>query len=267
MAVIKFLAYIITESMGILAVTFDSFEDFILTFTNFILLKKSYSKATNSFPYGFGKIQAVSGLIESGILFSVAVILMLVSVRSFFIDREISNTGFSILVLLIATAGGFYVARILKSGYSTTSSNILHAEFIHYGSDAVLNGAALLGILVYKLSGLTFFDSMVGVLISIWIIKEVFELLKNSLFEILDRSIPVEELEKIKRIVYESDGNIKNIHNLKARKAGHVIFIEFHLELPKDLSFIEAHDITEKVENKVKSVYPLSEIIVHAEPA
>ena len=81
----------------------------------------------------------------------------------------------------------------------------------------------------------------------------------------MDRELPDEQREKIKALVLEHP-SARGLHDLRSRHSGTMTFIQLHLELDDDLSLLEAHKISDEVEERILAAFPGSEIIIHLDP-
>ena len=81
----------------------------------------------------------------------------------------------------------------------------------------------------------------------------------------MDRELPDEDREKIKALVLQHP-SARGLHDLRSRHSGTMTFIQLHLELDDDLSLLEAHKISDEVEDNILSAFPGSEIIIHIDP-
>ncbi len=81
----------------------------------------------------------------------------------------------------------------------------------------------------------------------------------------MDRELPEEEREKIKSIA-RSHRKVRGMHDLRSRRSGMSTFIQLHLELDDELSLLQAHEISDEVEDRLQDVYPAAEIIIHIDP-
>ena len=112
----------------------------------------------------------------------------------------------------------------------------------------------------------TILDPLVGIIISIVIVIIAVKMSKSSVDEIIDRGLPEEDIQRIKKIALSIDG-IKNPHAIKTRRSSYRIFIDLHIDIAKETSFVEAHNKTSLLEKELKKVYGTTAvIIVHAEP-
>ena len=82
---------------------------------------------------------------------------------------------------------------------------------------------------------------------------------------LLDIALPNEEVKRIENIIL-SDKRVLGFHDLRTRRSGAIRFIQLHLELDDHLSFLDAHDITDALEKRLKQAFPVVDIVIHHEP-
>ena len=82
---------------------------------------------------------------------------------------------------------------------------------------------------------------------------------------LLDIALPNEEVKRIENIIL-SDKRVLGFHDLCTRRSGAIRFIQLHLELDDHLSFLDAHDITDALEKRLKQAFPAVDIVIHHEP-
>jgi divalent metal cation (Fe/Co/Zn/Cd) transporter len=98
------------------------------------------------------------------------------------------------------------------------------------------------------------------------IIKAAYDLTKRSLADLIDHSIPEKDEKRIKEIICEHSSIYAGFHDLKTRRSGPEIFIEFHLVVPGDISVDQSHDLTDHLEADLNTEYPRATITIHVEP-
>ena len=81
----------------------------------------------------------------------------------------------------------------------------------------------------------------------------------------MDKEFSKEDRQRIIEIVLKHS-LVNNIHDLRTRKSGSKNFIQFHLELPANISLLTAHEISDEVEELLLYNFPDSEIIIHQDP-
>ncbi|MBC8147875.1 MAG: hypothetical protein H8E98_07830 [Bacteroidetes bacterium] len=110
-----------------------------------------------------------------------------------------------------------------------------------------------MGILVILITAYHFLDPIIAILVALLILKESFNLLKKSYKPLLDYKLPNDEIDEIKRCIYNHCNDYIQYHNFRNRKAGHLKYIDFHLEVPANLTVEESHDLCDKIEKNIES--------------
>ena len=91
-------------------------------------------------------------------------------------------------------------------------------------------------------------------------------LMKDSVGGLMDEAVPPETLDRIREIISaKADGAIE-AHDVRTRRAGRMMFIDFHLVVPSNMSVSEAHDICDRLERAIKAEFPDALISIHVEP-
>ena len=170
-------------------------------------------------------------------------------------------TVFSILATGLLV---WYQGRVIKA----TESPAIKADRLHYQTDLLMNFTILLslGLSAY---GILWADAVFAILISLYILWNAAKMLFDSTQLLLDQMLPPEEIEQIHAVLNQEivqDSRMLGFHALRTRRSGAIRFIQFHLELADELSFIEAHDITEHLERCLCKAFPRSDIVIHPEP-
>ena len=128
---------------------------------------------------------------------------------------------------------------------------------------------AILISLGLSVHGILWADAVFAILISLYILLNAAKMLFSSTQLLLDQMLPPEEIEQIHAVLNQEiaqDSRMLGFHALRTRRSGAIRFIQFHLELADELSFIEAHDITEHLERCLCKTFPRSDIVIHPEP-
>ena len=109
------------------------------------------------------------------------------------------------------------------------------------------------------------FDAIFAAAIALYILYSAWEIVKQAFDHLMDRELPDAEREQIKAIA-RNHPKVLGMHDLRSRRAGMVTFIQLHLELDDDQTLLEAHQISDDVEEELMEVYPGAEVIIHIDP-
>ena len=145
-----------------------------------------------------------------------------------------------------------------------TNSTAIKADALHYRTDLLVNGSVIVALLL-SVQGWAGFDPVFAIGIAVYILYSAWEIVRQSLDDLMDRELPTTEREAIKRIAVAHAG-VRGLHDLRSRRSGIATFMQLHLEVDDDLTLLQAHEISDDVEFKLQQSYPCAEIIIHIDP-
>ncbi len=262
---IKFIAWSMTDSVSILSSLVDSVFDSLASLFNLFAVRQALVPADKEHRFGHGKAEALSGLAQSTFIFGSIIFLLIEIVRRFLSPKVIENSFEGIIIifisLLVTIALVIYQRRIIKK----TNSKAIEADSLHYFSDVLLNSGVIISLLLTSYIEIPLIDPIVALLISIYILFISYKIFISSIDELMDKEFSKEDRQRIIEIVLKHS-LVNNIHDLRTRKSGSKNFIQFHLELPANISLLTAHEISDEVEELLLYNFPDSEIIIHQDP-
>ena len=108
-------------------------------------------------------------------------------------------------------------------------------------------------------------DSVLGIAVILYIIKEGYGIIRDNSLELLDTQ-DKEFLEKVYNEVIREKG-VENAHDFHMSKSGENIYLFMDIRVNKNMLVIEAHDLSHEISNKLKLKYKnLKDVIIHVEP-
>lgn len=270
--VAKFMAGIMGHSAAMVADAVHSLSDFVTDVIVLIFVRLSNKPADEDHAYGHGKYETIATSIIGVALLAVAIMLGwggLTKIYAFACGEQLQSPGVIALVAaLVSIASKEWVFRITRKVADEVESSALEANAWHHRSDAMssigtaigIGGAVLLG------SDWAVLDPIAAVVVSVFIIKTAFALIRKSSGELLEERLPRETENHIREIVYRTR-DVKDIHRLYTRRIGGAIAIEMHLRLPGEMPLAEAHSRASEVERNLRKEYGDStHIMLHLEP-
>ena len=109
-------------------------------------------------------------------------------------------------------------------------------------------------------------DPVAGLIVSLFIVRVAWKLAKPCVAELLEHALPAETMVRIEEIIM-SNKEVRSYHKLKTRRVGTEVAIDVHVLLDKHLTFTEAHDVTEAIEEQLQAEFGEgAHINLHAEP-
>lgn len=261
--IIKLAIGIMGGSVAVLASAIDSVLDLIVSAFNYFAITKSEQPADEKFNYGRGKIEALAGVIEGTVITVSGLYIFYEAVKKIFYHKEVTYLDTSIVVMLISLVLTIALVLFLNYVAKKTGSMVVKSDALHYKTDVLSNGAILVSLIAIHLSGFGLIDSIMGIVISIYIIHSAYEIIREGVYILLDASLDEEIVEMIRKII-QQEPEISDFHYLKTRKSGHTHFVDVHLVFNPGISLLTAHHAGDRIEEKIKELIKNGEWVINA---
>ena len=250
LAFVKLVIGFMSGSVAVLASAMDSILDTAISIFNFFAIKKAEEDADDTFNYGKGKIQAIAGVIEGVIITISGLYIIYEGIAKLIYKKETSMLGVSVIVMIISIVTTWFLVKYLEKTAKETDSIVVKSDALHYKADLLSNGAVLVALFLVSISGLDFIDAIFGIAIGAYIIYSAYEIIKEGVLVLLDRSLEPEMVAKIGEIISNTK-EVKGYHWLKTRTDGTHNFVEVHLVLDPNMTIMQAHEIAEDIIEKI----------------
>jgi ferrous-iron efflux pump FieF len=191
--------------------------------------------------------------------------LLLESGRRLISPVPLESYGPGVLVMVFSIAATLLLLRFQRYVISKTGSTAISADALHYRTDLLVNGSVIVALLLAA-NGWGGFDALIAIAIAMYILYSAWGIMRLAFDHLMDRELPNSERENIERITTAHE-RVRGMHDLRSRRSGIDTFIQLHLELDDDLTLLEAHNISDEVEENLRESYPGAEIIIHVDPA
>ncbi|MDD3225092.1 MAG: cation diffusion facilitator family transporter [Clostridium sp.] len=263
--IMKFIIGIISGSVSIISEAIHSCMDLIASVIAFFSVRVSDKPADKNHPYGHGKIENISGVIEAILIFIASAIIIYESVNKILNPKEIAAAGLGFLVMFVSSFVNFMVSKKLYKIAKQEQSIALEADALHLKSDVLTSLGVGIGLLIMYITKIKILDPIVAILVAVFILKEAFELLREALKPLLDGRLTDEEIETIENIIAKNGGKYCSYHDLKTRRSGSSKHIDMHLVVPEDMSVKDSHIICDNIENEIEKVLKNTDVMIHVE--
>lgn len=254
----------ISNTGSMIADGIHSLSDGASNIVGIIGMRISSKPADENHPYGHQKVETLSTIAISFLLFFVGI---RIAIDAY--DRAINPTeariGFLNFAIMIATlVVNFFIVSYEKAKGKQLKSSILISDAKHTESDMYTSISVIVGLISVRL-GFQIVDPIVSFVISIFILRAGFEILKDGIDVLMDAQML--NTDKIHDIVMDCDEAIY-CHKIRTRGKEDHIMIDLHVGIDSDISIERAHKIAHGIENKIiEKVEGVYEVIVHVEPA
>lgn len=266
LALVKGTAAFWTGSLSLFASALDSLLDFFMSGLNLFTLTISGKEADEDHTYGHEKAEALAGLFQSVLILFSAGYLIYSSFVRFGRPFEVQHLFVGMGVMGISMGGSLWITYRLRRGAKVTGSVVLKTDALHYAMDLYTQGAILIAFVLIRLSGWRLLDPLVTLPIALYIAQQAFKVGKEAVDELMDREASPETRQVVQEIVARHAPQVIGMHNFKSRHAAGKKFIQFHLEMKRQLAFEEVHEITEKIVEEIRRVFSKAQITIHPDP-
>ncbi len=261
--VLKLFVGILSGSVAVLASAIDSVLDLIVSAFNYFAITKSEQPADSKFNYGKGKMEALAGVIEGTIITISGLFILYEAVRKAFTQQEITHLDTSIAVMLASLLITLALLGFLNYVAKKTGSMVIKSDALHYKTDVLSNGAVLFSLVLIHVTQWHLVDTIMGVIIAVYIIYSAYEIIKDGVYILLDASLENEVVEEIKMIIV-GEKEISDFHYLKTRKSANTNFVDVHLVFSPGISLLRAHHAGDRIEDKIKALKPAETWVINA---
>ncbi|WP_333805200.1 cation diffusion facilitator family transporter [Sulfurospirillum sp.] len=261
--VIKLFIGIMSGSVAVLASAIDSVLDLIVSAFNYFAITKAEQPANKKFNYGKGKIEALAGVIEGTVITVSGLFIFYTSIKKAINQEPIEFLGYSVIVMLVSLVITIALVLFLNYVAKKTHSMVVKSDALHYKTDVLSNGAILISLVLIQVTGFEMIDSIMGVVISIYIIHSAYEIIRDGVYILLDASLDEEIVESIKNIII-GEKEISDFHYLKTRKSANTNFVDVHLVFSPGISLMRAHHAGDRIEESIKELIPDGEWVINA---
>ena len=257
-----------TGSISVWASLLDSTMDVFASTINYFAVRAASRPPDREHNYGHGKAESLAGLAQAAVICASGLLLISEAVRRLYTPHETASEWLGVATMLTAAVVSVLLVMRLRKVAGQTESPALAADAVHYASDVYTNGAALVALLVVALTGWRLADPLVSIAISGYIVWSAVTVGRDAIDVLMDKRLPREVDEAVARVVhrFQPEG-VVDFHDLRTRRSGSIKFIDFHLSVRRDLSFVAAHDLTVKVLHAVEAEIPRSRVQIHTDPA
>ena len=263
--ILKVIVGILSGSVSIISEAIHSFMDLLASMVAFFSVRISDTPADERHPYGHGKFENISGVVEALLIFIAAFWIIYEAVKKIIQPSEVENIGFGVAVMIISAVVNVLVSRKLYIVAKETDSVALEADALHLKTDVYTSVGVSAGLLLMWISGIHLVDPIIAIFVALLILKESYELFSKAYAPLLDLALPADDVTHIAAIIQKHCTTDMSFHNLRTRKAGNYRYVDFHLNLDPNKTVREAHELCDLIEENIKAEFDYTEVTIHVE--
>lgn len=261
----KLAVGLISGSVSILSEAIHSSMDLIAAIIAYFSVRVSDNPPDSRHPYGHGKIENISGVIEALLIFGAAIWIIIEAIKKLLGAKiELESIALGSIVMLISAIVNTIVSRKLYKVARATNSVALEADALHLKTDIFTSLGVAAGLGLILITGINWLDPVIAILVALFIIRESYYLLTKAFTPLIDTAWKNNEIEELEK---QLNSLAVNYHDLRTRVAGNYRFVDIHIQIPEDVSVGNAHKYCDKIENELTGVYENLTVTIHVEPS
>lgn len=261
----KGVAWFATGSVSVLSALIDSIMDSAASLVTLFAVRSALQPADAEHRFGHGKAEPLAALAQAAFVAGSSIYLVVEVVGRFFEPKIVANEAFGVGIMVFSIAVTLVLVAFQTYVVRQTNSVAITADSLHYKGDILIHASVIVSLFLSVRPGFGLADPLIGMGIAAYLFWNVWKIVRTSLHSLMDQELGQEDRARIIEIVL-AHSEVRDIHDLRTRQAGQRAFIQFHLELPQDISLLRAHEISDEVEAEVRAAFPGGGVIIHQDP-
>jgi cation diffusion facilitator family transporter len=268
----KLLIGLFIGSVSVISEAIHSGFDLVAAVIALIAVRAASRPPDRQHPYGHGKIENISGAIEAALIFGAAGWIIFEAIRKLLRHEGLENAGLGVIIMAVSALSNYLVSGMLFKVAKETDSVALQADGWHLRTDVWTSlgvlcglGVITIGKLLFPGTSLWWIDPAAAIAVALLIIKAAWELTRHSIRDVLDESLPDEEVARIEYEIRICAG-VKGVHDLRTRRSGMHRFVDFHLLVDPHMPTVDSHRLTDDLSERIEAMFPGANVSIHVEP-
>jgi cation diffusion facilitator family transporter len=255
----------LTGSLAILSEAGHSLIDLSATVLTYFAVRISGKPADAEHQYGHGKIESVTALAETALLFVLTAAVVWEAVQRLIDARShaVEATVAAFAVIAASIVVDFFRARVLRRVATATSSEALEADALHFSSDMWSSIAVLFGLGGVAL-GYSWADAAAALVVAVFICIAGYRLGRRTIDTLTDTA-PAGVSEQVAAIARRMPG-IVSVERVRARPAGAVLFVDLGVGVSRTLPLDGVASIKDRLTRAIRAQLPTAETTITTEP-
>lgn len=268
LSILKFLSGILANSGAMISDAVHSASDVFSTFIVIIGVNISNKKSDEKHQYGHERLECVAAIILAIILLATGIGIGLNGLNKIF-NKNYGKLLIPGLLALITSIVSIIIKEWMywytRAAAKRINSGALMADAWHHRSDALSSVGSFIGIFGARL-GFPILDPMASVIICLFIGKAAFDIFKDSIEKLVDKSCNEEVVKLMRKVILEQEG-VLGIDEIKTRMFGSKIYVDIEIAADGSITLVDSHDIAEAVHNAIEKEFSMvKHCMVHVNP-
>ena len=264
---LKLAAGAITGSVAILTEAMHSSIDLIASFVAYFSVREADKPADAEHPYGHDKIENLAAAIEAMLILVGSGVIIYAAVRSLVNGAEVHSLGIGIGVIGFSIVANVIVSTVIARRGRETDSPALEGDAAHLRTDAATSGAVLVGLVLVQVTGATWLDPVIALVVAGAIVYAGVRLLTRASRVLVDEALPPEELDSVRDAIADfGPRGVCGYHKLRARRAGSRRYVDLHVQFTHGTTLEDAHATAHALQDAIRARLRGADVLIHLEP-
>ena len=263
---IKFAAWWVTGSVALYSDALESIVNVAASTIAWVAIRLSRIPADHNHNYGHHKAEYFSAIIEGVLIVLAALLIFNEAYSAFKSEHVLQATGLGMAINIVATLINGAWAWILITVGRREGSPALVADGRHIRADVVTSIGVLIGLAITFLTGWIILDAIMAILVGLNILREGWVLVAGSVNNLMDMATDDEQTKKIESVIIDNMTGAIEVHDIRTRVSGPLIFVEFHLIVDGAMSVSKSHEICDQLESALRQSIKGAQTTIHVEP-
>lgn len=266
LVVLKLVVGVSMASISVISEAIHSMMDLLAAIIANFSVRKAVEPADEEHPYGHGKYENVSGVIEAALIFVAAAIIVYEAASRLLEGSVVEFVDYGIAVMAVSAVVNFFVSRYLYRVAKEEDSMALEADALHLRTDVWTSAGIMAGLVAMRITGINELDPLIAMGVAVLIVRAAWDMTKRSGTDLLDARLSEGEERIIRDALDKHSGEFLGYHSMRTRKAGSEKYVDLHLVVKFSTTVDEGHRIADEVEREIEAALPRTDVTIHLEP-
>ena len=262
---LKLWAWLSSGSVGLLSSLADSGLDGAASLFTLMAVSYAAMPPDEEHRHGHGKAEGFAAIVQAMLVGISATLVAVEAVSRFLSPEPIRQSGLALGVMAVSIVLTLMLITAQTQAIRKTGSVATTGDRAHYSADLAANFAVIAGIGATAYFGQRWADPLIGLGVAIWLAFSALGVARTGLDQLLDRELSDEARDQIRALAMKP-GGLLDVHELRTRASGPYVHIQFHADLPADVSLVEAHQMMVAAERSILTVFPAADVLIHPDP-
>jgi cation diffusion facilitator family transporter len=264
--VLKAVAYLLTDSVGLLSDAMESLVNLAGALMALAMLTVAARPADADHAYGHTKAEYFSSVLEGMLILLAALSIGAAAVQRLLAPRPLEQVGLGLGVSVLASLVNLAVALVLLRAGKRHGSISLESNARHLLTDVWTSVGVVVGVGAVALTGWSRLDPIVALVVAANIVWTGVAIMQRSVSGLMDVALSEEEQRTIRGVLQSHLADGVQFHALRTRQSGSRQFVSMHVLVPGAWTVQRGHELLEEIEAQVRAAVPSVTVTTHLEP-